>query len=79
MIWSPNHANFKQGCEVADGVGSQAIFGARESGVAKFFFKMPDFLKMSHFYVKNLRKCDISEKTSSKNFFLQNFWLINCS
>ena len=71
------NSGFFQGCGVADGVGSQAIFGARESGVAKFFFKMPHSLEMSHFYVKNLRKCDISVKTCCENCFLQNFfgWL----
>ena len=62
-----------QGCGVADGVGSQAIFGIRESEVAKFFFKIPGSLEMSHFFVKNLRKCDISEKHLAKFFFYKIF------
>ena len=54
--------------------------GSHES--PKFSLKYPtsDSLEKSHFYAKNLRKCDISEKTSSENFFFTKFfWLINCS
>ena len=57
-------------------IGSQVIFGAMESGVAKYRFKMPDSLEMSHFYVKNLRKCKIFDKISCENF-LYNFFFVN--
>ena len=41
-------------CGVERGVGIQVIFVARESGIKKIFFKIPDFLEMSHFYIQNL-------------------------
>ena len=54
---------------------SQVIFGARESGVVNFCFKMLDsrLPKMSYFYVKNIRKCKIVKK------YLQILGLLNQS
>ena len=53
--------------------------GSRESGVAKFFFKMPDSRLPGNvsFFREKLRKCDISEKTSCKIVFYKIFfgWL----
>ena len=42
--------------DVKSGVESQMTFGARESGVEKFCFKMPDSLEMSNFCVKKSSK-----------------------
>ena len=58
-----------QGCGVRD--GSQAIFGTRESPNFSLKCPTPDSLEMSHFYVKNLRKCDISEKKILRKIFFR--------
>ena len=72
-----------QGCRV--GVGSRESGfrsflgqGSRSRESRNFALKCatPDSLEMSHFYVKNLRKCKILEKYLAKTFFYTIF-LVN--